>query len=112
MTKILVLKLGTSERGIPFTDREALLERAKGSWRISVQKIRGVKRAILLYNGTVLEEYNIGDEVLANLADNKCRLTFDLTIVEDSNLRGKQIVYPTANPASVAVLEELEFAGK
>ena len=109
MSKVLILKLSTTERGIPFTDSEALMERARGSWRISIQKIKGVKRALLLFNGSVLEEYAIGDEVLANLADNKCRLTFDLSLVESSSLKGRSLVYPTANPASVAVLEDLEF---
>ena len=109
MTKVLVLKLSTAERGIPFTNRTALLERARGEWRISVQKIKGVKRALLLYKGAVLEEYTIGDKIMTNLADNKCRLTFDLSLVEDSRLKGHLVSYPTANPASVTVLEDLEF---
>ena len=109
MTKVLILKLSTAERGIPFTNRTALLERAKGEWRISIQKVKGVKRALLLYKGAVLEEYAIGDKILTNLADNKCRLTFDLSLVEDSKLKGHLVSYPTANPASVTVLEDLEF---
>lgn len=103
------MKLSTAERGIPFTNRTALLERAKGEWRISIQKVKGVKRALLLYKGAVLEEYTIGDKILTNLADNKCRLTFDLSLVEDSKFKGHLVTYPTANPASVTVLEELEF---
>ena len=89
MNKILILK---TNGVVPFTDRDALLERARGEWKISVQKIIGVKRAVLLYQGAVLEEYEIGD---------------NLSIVEDSKLRGLVLDYPTANPASVAEVENL-----
>ena len=105
MNEILILK---TNGVVPFTDRDALLERARGEWKISVQKIRGVKRAVLLYQGAVLEEYEIGDKLLVDLSQRPPRLTFDLSIVEDSKLRGLVLDYPTANPASVAEVENLK----
>jgi hypothetical protein len=106
MNKILILK---TNGVVPFTDRDALLERARGEWKISVQKIIGVKRAVLLYQGAVLEEYEIGDKLLVDLSQRPPRLTFDLSIVEDSKLRGLVLDYPTANPASVAEVENLKI---
>jgi hypothetical protein len=108
MEKLLILKLSDKDRTIPFGNDEELVDRANGSWRISLSKINGVKRALLLFRGRVLEEYEIGSKIIADTS-NSNRLTFDMTIVEHSDFKNKILDYRTANPASVVEVEKIKY---
>lgn len=100
--KYLILKLSEADRGIPFGNSDELIKRANGSWRISLKKVEDVKRALLLFRGSVLGEYEIGSEIIAKKTDTGYRLTFDMTEVKNSKHKGRVLDYKTANPASVA----------
>lgn len=78
----------------------------EGNWRITPKKVRDVTRAIAVYSGTIVDEFAVAETrtVHANAGD---KLSFDLTSVKDSDLRGRQINYPTSNPASVVTDQKL-----
>lgn len=106
--KYLILKLSESDREIPFGNSDELVKRANGSWRISLKKIEGVKRALLLFRGSVLAEYEIGPEIVAKNTPTGYRLTFNMKEVEDSKHKGRILNYRTANPASVVEENKLK----
>lgn len=108
MEKLLILKLSDSDRTIPFGDKEGLLERANGAWRISLSRIKGVKKALLLFRGRVLAEYEIGSKIIVD-ESNDYRLTFDMKEVENSVYKDRILDYRTANPASVLDVGKIKY---
>ena len=108
MSKILILKLSDSDRTIPFGDKKGLLERANGAWRISLGRIKGVKKALLLFRGRVLAEYEIGSKITVD-ESNDYRLTFDMKEVENSEYKDRILDYRTANPVSVLEVEKIKY---
>lgn len=108
MGKYLILKLSDKDRTISFGNSEELVKRANGAWKISLKKIEGVKKALLLFRGCVLAEYEIGSKIIVNDTDEGYRLTFDMKEVENSRHKSRILDYRTANPASVAEEEKLQ----
>ena len=106
--KILILKLSDSDRTIPFGDKKGLLERANGAWRIGLPRIKGVKKALLLFRGRVLDEYEIGSKIIVD-ENNDYRLTFDMREKENSQYKDRILDYRTANPASVIEAEKIKY---
>ena len=109
MNKLLILKLSDTDRTIPFGNTEGLIERANGAWRISLGRIKGVKRALLLFRGRVLAEYEIGSKITVTVdEEDRHRLTFDMKEVENSEYKDRILKYRTANPASVLDIDKKE----
>lgn len=113
MDKLLILKLSDTDRTIPFGDKKGLLERANGAWRISLNRIKGVKKALLLFRGRVLAEYEIGSKIIVTVEEVKGkerhRLTFDMKEVENSVYKDRILDYRTANPASVLDVGKIKY---
>lgn len=99
MSQYLILKLSDKENAVPFSDSEKLTERANGSWRFTPARLEDVKAVLLMFRGQILEEYELGDKIIYNRKTK--RITFDLTPIKNSQLKGKLLNYPTANPASL-----------
>lgn len=78
----------------------------KGKWRITPKKVQQVTRAIAVYSGTIVDEFTVAETrtVHADVGD---KLSFNLTSVKYSGLRGRQIKYPTSNLASVVTDQKL-----
>lgn len=95
----LILKLSDKDNKVPFNNEKKLISRANGSWRITPTKLGDTDRALLLYRGQVLEEYEIGDSIIFDRKNN--RTTFDMKVKKNSKYKGKSLEYKTANPASI-----------
>jgi len=95
----LVLKLSDKDKKVPFNNEKKLIDKANGSWRITPAKLGDVDKALLLFRGQVLEEYEIGDTIIFD-RKNK-RMTFDMKVIKNSKYKGKILEYKTANPASI-----------
>lgn len=93
---MIVLKL----KQPPINDPKALLEQAQESWRITPTKLLNQPRALVVYKGTVLEEY----EVLGfhPSKSNPNKIAFDFKPVANSLFKNRKIInYNTANPCTV-----------
>lgn len=95
----LILKLSDKDKKVPFNSEKKLIERANGSWRITPAKLGDIDKALLLFRGQVLEEYEIGDIITFDRKNN--RITFDMKVIKNSKYKGKILEYKTANPASI-----------
>ncbi|MBF7026033.1 hypothetical protein [Staphylococcus kloosii] len=102
----IILKLSDKEIGIPFSDDEKLLERANGNWRLTPAKLGKAKKALLLFRGQVLNEYEVGSKIIFD-RDNT-RITFDMKTIDNSNYKGKVLNYKTPNPASIISKSDLD----
>lgn len=102
----VILKLSDKEIGIPFSDDEKLLERANGNWRLTPSKLGKAKKALLLFRGQVLNEYEVGSKIIFD-RDNT-RITFDMRTIENSSYKGKVLDYKTPNPASIISKSDLD----
>lgn len=106
MPNYLILKLSDKEKSIPFSDSKLLAERANGAWRFTPARLNGVNTALLLFRGQILEEYEIGRKITYDLIDK--RITFDMSPVSHSTLKGKSLEYKTSNPASLVDSKKLQ----
>lgn len=102
----VILKLSDKEVGIPFSDDEKLLERANGEWRLTPAKLGKAERALLLFRGQVLNEYEVGNKIIFDR--DKTRITFDMKTIENSNYKGCVLDYKTPNPASIILKNDLD----
>lgn len=99
MGKHLILKLSDKDNAVPFSNSKKLIEKANGAWRFTPARLTDVETALLMFRGQVLEEYELGDEIVYNLKSK--RITFDFTPVVNSKFKGETLDYKTANPASL-----------
>ncbi|WP_438798703.1 hypothetical protein [Staphylococcus pseudintermedius] len=102
----VILKLSDEEIRIPFGDDEKLLERANGSWRLTPAKLGKAKKALLLFRGQVLNEYEVGSKIIFD-RDNT-RITFDMKTIKNSKYKGEVLDYKTSNPASIISKNDLD----
>lgn len=105
--KYLILKLSDREQGIPFNDPEELRKRAEGAWKLTLKTLGETDRALLLFRGQILGEYEIGNQFGFNRATG--RITLALTPVVNSTMLNKVLHYPTANPASLLDENDIKY---
>jgi hypothetical protein len=86
--------------------KQGLLERARKAWRINPDRLYNQDEAIAVYKGEILEVY----EVKGYRPDDQQeeRVQFDLS-EKPSNLKGRKIVYRTANPCTIVEPSKLVF---
>jgi len=106
MNDYLILKLSDKEKRIPFNNEKELINRANGSWRITPQKVKNTKYALLLFRGQVIGEYTIGPTIIYDRENT--RTTFDMKPYNVSKYRGLYLNYKTANPASIVSQKKLD----
>lgn len=84
---------------IPTGGQAALKARAQRAWKISTKKLIGQTRAIVMYKGCILEEY----EILSFTQDiqQPDRIAFDLSIIPNSLFKNLRISYPTSYPCTI-----------
>ncbi|WP_420496631.1 hypothetical protein QA540_10960 (plasmid) [Macrococcus psychrotolerans] len=104
--KYLILKLSDKEQGIPFNDRAELKKRAEGDWKLTLKTLGQTDRALLLFRGQVLGEYEIQDQFYFDRSTG--RVTLSLVEIDNSSMLNKVLDYPTANPASILDEKDLK----
>ena len=96
---ILVLKSVKTHPELP--------ENYCGNWKLSPIRLRNVDFGIVLSDGVVVAQFQLGDVVSYNLVTG--RLVFSPEPYYGKyNLLNKKYDYRTSNPATIKTLEELE----
>lgn len=86
--------------------REGLKDRVHRAWRINPGRLYNQTELIAVYRGEILEVYNVkGYQQDEEQPD---RVKFDLE-EKDSPLKGRKIVYRTANPCTIVDPNALEL---
>ena len=106
MSNYIILKLSGKEIGIPFGNDKKLLEIANSQWRLTPAKLGNAKRALLLFRGQVLNEYEVDDQIIFDRQETK--ITFSMKTIKNSNYKNKVINYKTPNRASIISKENLD----
>lgn len=83
----------------PISTENELRKRAEFSWKITPKKIKDETHAIVVFKGTILEEYKIIN--FGPVSDNPGRIAFNFSPVPNSKLKGFSIDYPTSYPCTV-----------
>ncbi|BBU38097.1 hypothetical protein APP_03890 [Aeribacillus pallidus] len=87
--------------------REGLKERVRRAWKINPNRLYNQKELIAVYKGEILEVYKVlGYEQDKIQPD---RVAFELEEIP-SPLKGKKIIYRTANPCTIVDPQKLVFA--
>ncbi|HDE6879224.1 hypothetical protein K4Q72_12000 [Staphylococcus epidermidis] len=102
MKNILVLKLSDKH----LDSNEKVDERATGNWKISPKRLDDVKYVFVLKNNKVVETYELGDEFIYNRSTGRVS-GLKLSKNNDLDAKGKEVIYPTSNPATLASLKTL-----
>ena len=92
---MVVIKINEIPAGGP----SALKSRAERAWKITPEKIMGQTKAIVLYKGCILEEYEILNFQQDLEAPN--RIAFKFSEVPNSLFKGHRIDYPTGYPCTI-----------
>ena len=87
--------------------KERLKDRVRRAWRISLDCLYNQEELIAVYKGEVLEVYKVLSYAKDQIEEN--RVAFELKEIP-SELKGKKIVYKTANPCTILDKENLVFA--
>lgn len=87
--------------------KERLKDRVRRAWRISLDRLYNQEELIAVYKGEILEVYKVLSYDKDQIEEN--RVAFELKEIP-SELKGKKIVYKTANPCTILDKENLVFA--
>lgn len=87
------------------TTASGLKERTSRAWKANIKKYINENRLIVVHQGVILEEYEVNSVKPDRLEPN--RICFDLTELQDSQLRGLLVNYKTSNPCTIMDVEEL-----
>lgn len=87
--------------------KEGLRDRVRKAWRISLDRLYNQEELIAIYKGEVLEVYTVLSYEKDQIEEN--RVAFELKEIS-SELKGKKIIYKTANPCTIVDKENLIFA--
>lgn len=101
----LILKVTPRRMLMALKTREPLSKIMADDWRITPKKTRNVERALVVYNGIIVGEFNVANERSIDIVTNT--LSFNLTPIKNSPLNDKEIDYKTSNRASVITSEKL-----
>ncbi|AIQ20683.1 MULTISPECIES: hypothetical protein [unclassified Paenibacillus] len=86
--------------------KESLKARVRRAWRMNVDRLYNQEELAAVYRGEILEVYKIisykKDEQRPD------RVAFELEEIS-SQLKGKKIIYKTANPATILDVTDLVF---
>ncbi|MDO5375914.1 hypothetical protein [Staphylococcus rostri] len=102
MKDLLIIKL-TGEKP---TNNEEVLERVNGEWKISPKRLDDVNYVVALYQQKVLATYILGSMVTYNKKIGKVT-HLDLVENNDLDIIGKDVSYPTSNPATLSSFDNL-----
>lgn len=105
--KYLALKITDSMIIDHFVLNKSLIELLQIHWRITPRKTVGVTRAIAIYKGTIIGEFQLTDNHIVHASDNRMSFKF-LQVPKQSGLVGQSITYRTSNPASVIDKDKLD----
>ncbi|OXS74188.1 hypothetical protein [Domibacillus enclensis] len=86
--------------------KEGLRDRVRRAWRISQDRLYNQDELMAVYKGEILEVYKVLSYGKDQIDEN--RVAFEIE-EKESDLKGKKIVYKTANPCTIADVENLEF---
>lgn len=86
--------------------QEGLRDRVRRAWRISSDRLYNQKELIAVYKGEILEVYKVLSYGKDQIHEN--RVAFELEEIS-SDLKGKKIIYKTANPCTVIDVQNLVF---
>ena len=86
--------------------KEGLRSRVEKRWRISPDRLYNQEYLIAVYRGEILEVYKVLS--YKRDKDEPNRVAFDLEEVS-SDLKGKRIIYKTANPCTIVDEDKLVF---
>lgn len=84
---------------IPNGGQSALKVRAERAWKISIEKLIGQTKAIVMYKGCILEEYKIISYSQDLLEPD--RIAFNFSIIPNSLFKGLKVNYPTSYPCTI-----------
>ncbi|MCT6901911.1 MAG: hypothetical protein M3Z48_01625 [Lactobacillus sp.] len=87
--------------------KEGLKERVRRAWRINTDRLYNQKELIAVYKGEILEVYKVLSYGKDQIEEK--RVAFELEEIP-SELKGKKIIYKTANPCTIVDVEDLVFA--
>ncbi|MBU5253326.1 hypothetical protein KQI46_15670 [Lysinibacillus capsici] len=87
--------------------KEGLKERVRRAWRINTDRLYNQKELIAVYKGEILEVYKVLSYGKDQIEEK--RVAFELEEIS-SELKGKKIIYKTANPCTIVDVEDLVFA--
>lgn len=87
--------------------KEGLRERVRKAWRISTDRLYNQKELIAVFRGEILEVYRVLSYGKDQNEQN--RVAFEIEEIEDHPLKGKKIVYKTANPCTITEPDKLIF---
>ncbi|MFI3684266.1 hypothetical protein VBH15_04835 [Vagococcus fluvialis] len=99
---ILVLK--TSEENL--LTIEDIKEQVQGDWKFNPSRLPQVDAVIVLNKGTVIAEFELGNEVKYFLDEKRVRLQLN-EIKVSTGLLNREISYNTQNPATLSTLKDL-----
>lgn len=86
--------------------KEGLKERVRRAWRINPDRLYNQGELIAVYKGEILEVYKVLSYGKDQIEEN--RVAFELEEIQ-SELKGKKIIYRTANPCTIVDKENLVF---
>ena len=112
----LILKLSDRKYPIPYNDRERLKKRAEGytdepgkigGWKTSFVTIWKTTKALAIFRGQILAEYEIEDSIKLNREEKKVLL--NLKEIKNSKYLDKVLDYKTTNPCSVLNTKDFQY---
>lgn len=102
MKDLLILKL----TGQKPDNKEEMLERIKGGWKVSPKRLDDVKYVVVLFEQRILGTFSLGDVITYNKKIGKVT-HLDLIETDDLDIIGQRVSYRTSNPATLSSFENL-----
>jgi hypothetical protein len=86
--------------------KQGLKNRVRRAWRISPDRLYNQENLIAVFKGEILEVYKVLSYGKDQFEEN--RVAFELEEIP-SELKGKKIIYKTANPCTIVDVQNLNF---